>query len=261
MITFKKQFSQQALVIKFSLCLTTSMFVILCGILLFGVTNAGVFENTQSKVAPYDLEDEVRDQVEALETTVRSAISSSFRSLDNLVREVYSFRDASITEANLSIQQEYETLDGQLTTIKDLAQAAGQDINICLETNEPLLNQLPDNIIASLRDCLAFANQELTIILNDARYRIDTTMNDARVFYFQIDSCRGDFLCISPIVTKIELAMIEIPQKIGVEVERAADLYDDLKVSIGQCTDQKAAQFATEGSLILNDIATCVNNM
>jgi hypothetical protein len=86
-------------------------------------------------------------------------------------------------------------------------------------------------------------------------------MNDARVFYFHIDSCRGDFLCISPIVTKIELAMIEIPQKIGVEVERAADLYDDLKVSIGQCTDQKAAQFATEGSLILNDIATCVNNM
>ena len=166
-----------------------------------------------------------------------------------------------MSAAEIAIQQEYQAFTTQVTTLKDLAQSAGYNVDICLQINEPLLDQLPQEIIDTLMECLAFANLEVTIIQNDSRYRIDILMNEVNVFDFQLDLCAGDFLCMSPLVEAIELALVNIPQKIGLIVQEAGDLAEDLKVLIKECTDAKVAQFVTEGGIVVSDISDCIDNI
>ncbi|KAJ3665294.1 hypothetical protein Zmor_000795 [Zophobas morio] len=209
----------------------------------------------------YDLEDEIREKLENLRSTVRGSISAAISSVDNMMRQLFSFRNYAMLSATSAARELFQTFNNQITTLKDLAHAANQNIDVCLENNEPLLTDLYEDVVNILWECLTFADREMSIIQKEANYKIDTLMSEVNMFDFQVDLCAGDFLCMSSLITEIELAMIKIPQKIGLEVEQVNELFNELKVLIQECMDSKLAHITTEGGAIVTKITDCVNNI
>lgn len=170
-------------------------------------------------------------------------------------------RNQAMEEARIDFQQERDTLLGELQTIESLGESGGVDVSLCTEPETNRINDLLNTLNDELNKCLAFSNQEVTIIQNDARYYITTKMTYVEVFNFQIDYCTNDFLCISPILERVELAKVEIPQEIGVEANKAAELCDDLKVLVKQCTDDKKTDMVAEGEVYVSNAKTCADKL
>ncbi|RZC34522.1 hypothetical protein BDFB_003798, partial [Asbolus verrucosus] len=139
---------------------------------------AATIKGVNGEVNPYDLVDEAKAQLQELLSIVRSTIFQAFRDLDNSARDLVYYRDNALSGARLSIQSGYETLEAQLSTIKNLAEIDGTDISPCLAGNEQALNELPEVCLDDLRECLVFTNVEMTVILNNARYNIDIIINE-----------------------------------------------------------------------------------
>lgn len=212
-------------------------------------------------VKPLDLIDDAKAQVTELRGIVRSSITAGSASVDNNIYDVYMVRDQAMEEARIDFQQERDTLLGELQTLESLGETAGVDVTACTDSEKDRINNLLNTLNDELNKCLAFSNQEVTIIQNDAYYYMSTKMTYVEVFNFQIDYCRGDFLCVSPILERVELAMVEIPEEIGVEANKAGELCDDLKVLVKQCTDDRKSDMVAEGSIYVSDASSCVNKL
>ena len=103
--------------------------------------------------------DEVREQLAVLNSTVQGTIFAGLNSINGL-----------LISTQTAVQQEYDIFSSEITTLKDLAQIAGHNVDMCLETNQSLLDQLPQTIMTSLADCMSLTNTEVAIIMNDAKY-------------------------------------------------------------------------------------------
>jgi hypothetical protein len=74
-------------------------------------------------------------------------------------------------------------------------------------------------------------------------------------------SCDGSILCVSPIVTEVEKAKIELPQQIEAEVLEVEGFVGDLKVIVEECSDNNVADFTGYVTDLLVRISDCANEI
>jgi hypothetical protein len=158
-----------------------------------------------------------------------------------------------LQQAVIAIQQEQSTVDEQITQIKELAHAANEDISSCTDIREELLSRLPAEYNEMLRNCIFGKNREEARIVADAKYIVDVAVNKVHNLEFQFRQCRDDLLCLSPLITEIELDKIRLPQNIRTEVSAAQALLTTLKLSVAQCSDQNVSEYTSDANAILQE--------
>lgn len=210
---------------------------------------------------PRDLLDEVREQLVQLRTTMQIRIWNSISELDYQERDFFKHRDNVFQESTVALQQKYESLLGQITASKILAETANINVSSCVDEPEEALFNLQKQITSNFWMCEWDANQESRKIVVETTYNTDILINHVEVFEFQIESCRGNFICIQPILTQIQLAIVTYPLKIDEELESSQNLFDQLKVFITKCDAIELAKITGEGDNIVENAIDCVNRL
>lgn len=205
--------------------------------------------------------DEARAEYDDLQYLVRGVILNGFTTINNVVYDIFMYRNNMLEQSRIDFRQERETCSATVETLKGLGESAGVDVTACTDSAQSLLTALTSTLEDRLLECLVFTNVEATVIQNDARYYMDTLMTEVEIFDFQLKVCGEDFLCIEPILTQILEAKITIVQRIGVELDKANDLGEDLKVLIKQCADDKKSQSVAESGNVVSDATDCVNKL
>jgi hypothetical protein len=211
--------------------------------------------------APRDLVDEAEKQLEELKSTVQGQIIVAHNDLQTIEIDFLSNSNNILQVGTIAIQQEQSTVDGQITQIKELAHAANKDISSCTDIREELLSRLPGEYNEMLRNCIFGKNREEAQIVADAKYIVDVAVNKVHNLEFQFRQCRDDLLCISPLITEIELDKIRLPQNIRTEVNAAQALLTTLKLSVAQCSDQNVSEYTSDANAILQDIISCADRI
>lgn len=188
-------------------------------------------------------------------------IWNSLSELDYQERGYLSARNNVYGESSTALQQEYQTLRNELEASKSLASEAGVDATSCINYPEEAIFKLQQQIADNFLMCQYYSNLESTQIRVDATYNTDVLINHVEIFEFQLEFCSGDFICVEPLLSKIELAIVDYPQKIDLELENSQKLYDELKVSIKNCLSEELSRITGEGSSIVNNAVSCVNNL
>jgi hypothetical protein len=104
-------------------------------------------------------------------------------------------------------------------------------------------------------------NEEVANIVDSSKYVVDVTINKVDSLRFQVGSCDGSILCVSPIVTDVEKAKIELPQQIEAEVREVEGFVGDLKVIVEECSDNNVADFTGYVTELLVRISDCANEI
>jgi hypothetical protein len=212
-------------------------------------------------LTPRDLADEAEEQLDELKNIVRGDILVAHADLQSLQTAFMTYSDNILKNGAIEIQQESEAIDGQLTTIKDLAHSAGKDVSSCTDIREEVLGRLPERYVEAMGDCIGSINNEAQRILESSKYIVDISINKVHELDFQLRQCRGDILCISPLVTEISLSKIRLPQNIKTEVQAAESILTTLKLSTQGCSDDRVAEYTSEANSILGDITACVDRI
>ncbi|XP_044258097.1 uncharacterized protein LOC123007107 [Tribolium madens] len=212
-------------------------------------------------ITPRDLIDDATKQLEELKSIVQGQILVAHSDLQQVQQDFQTYGANSAESAAVNIQQEKDTIDSQLQTIKDLAHSAGKDVSACTDIRETVLDRLPRSYVDEMNRHIAGLISEVGTILSDARYIVDISINKVHSLEHQLEKCKGDILCISPLITEIQMNKIRLPQNIKTEVQAAESLADTLKVSVNDASEQNVAQYTSEASSILGDITACVNRI
>jgi hypothetical protein len=85
---------------------------------------------------PYDLVDEVYAQIDELRALIQGVILEAHDNLDSLSTNLLSYSDSTVEDGGIAIDQVHETVNSQLTQIKELAASANKDITKCLSGRE-----------------------------------------------------------------------------------------------------------------------------
>ncbi|CAH1372986.1 unnamed protein product [Tenebrio molitor] len=212
-------------------------------------------------LTPRDLADEAEKQLDELQSIVQGEILVAHDDLQSLETAFTTYSDNILKNGAIEIQQESEAVDGQLTTIKDLAHSAGKDVSYCTDIREEVLERLPENYIAAMGDCIRTINYQAQQILSSSKYIVDIIINKVYSLQSQLTQCWGDILCISPLVTEISLSKIRLPQNIKTEVQAAESTLTTLRLSSQGCSDDRVAEYTSEANSILRDITACVDRI
>ncbi|EEZ97906.1 uncharacterized protein LOC103312155 isoform X2 [Tribolium castaneum] len=212
-------------------------------------------------ITPRDLIDEATKQLEELKATVQGQILAAHSELEEIDQDFQTYGVNTADAALITIQQEKETIDAQLQTVKDLAHSAGKDITSCTNIREDVLNRLPSTYAEQIIKQIGGLIKEVGALLSEARYIVDISINKVHDLEHQLANCKGEILCISPLITEIQLNKIRLPQNIKTEVQAAESLVTTLKVSVNDAGEQNVAQYTSEASAILGDITACVNRI
>jgi hypothetical protein len=212
-------------------------------------------------IRPRDLADEAQEQLDELQSIVLGDIIVAHYDFQSYRTAFTTYSDNTLKNGAIEIQQESEEVDAQLTTIKDLVHSAGKDVSSCIDIREEVLERLPESYIVPMGDCIGTINNEAQRILDSSTYIVDISFNKVNELKFQLQQCRGDLLCISPLVTEISLSKIRFPQNIKTEVQAAESSLTTLKLSTQGCSDDGVAEYASEAGTIIEDIAACVDRI
>jgi hypothetical protein len=212
-------------------------------------------------LTPRDLADEAQRQLNELKNIVQGDILVAHDDLQSLETAFTTYSDKIVKNGAIEIQQESELVDGQLTTIKDLAHSAGKDVSSCTDIREEVLERLPENYIAAMGDCIRNINYQAQGILSSSTYIVGIIIYKVYNLENQLAQCWGDILCISPLVTEISLSKIRLPQNIKTEVQAAESTLTTLRLSTQGCSDDRVAEYTSEASSILGDITACVDRI
>jgi hypothetical protein len=212
-------------------------------------------------VKPRDLIEEVEQELVELSRIIQSEIFVAHNRLQFARTDFITYDSNVLSTGAIAVQQEAETLVAQLNTIKDLSHAAGQDISSCTNVREEELEDLPGRYIEQMSECIGVVEKEAFGILDDAKYVIDISMNKVHEIEFHLKQCQGDLLCISPLVTEIQLNRVRLPQNIKAEVQAAESTLSTLELSTQACSEDRIAEYTVEGNAILQDITACVDRI
>lgn len=186
---------------------------------------------------------------------------SAYDDLTSASAEFANFGENTLQEGKIDIEQEHETVIEQITQIKDLAMGAGYDVSSCTNIREQLLNLLPQEYTEEMSKCISETSAEESRIMTDARYVVDIYYNQVGDLEFQVKQCKGEILCLSPILTQIELDMVRLPQYIRTEVIAVEELLKPLQLSVQSCSTTKITAYVGDATAIVQDIESCVNNI
>ncbi|KAJ3665282.1 hypothetical protein Zmor_000784 [Zophobas morio] len=210
---------------------------------------------------PRDLVDQIEEELNQLSSIVQGAILVAHNDLSNLEYDFLNYGNNVMLEAGISIDQEKQSIDTQLTTITDMANSVNADISPCTDIRQELLERLPAEYTNQLKTCIFDKNKQEAGLVSDAKYVVDVVINKVHNLEFQVRQCKESILCLQPILTEIELDKIRLPQTINTEVLSVDTFLTSLKLSVVQCSDSSVSQYIADATTILQQIIDCVNRI
>lgn len=202
--------------------------------------------------------DDATEQLENLRAVVTAAIFQGHIDLENLVTDAITNRDDKYTDAEVSLDTEYERVFNKLQTIKEYFGNAGANMTICLQWREAVVLELPNRCRNDLNDCLKPLIDEIEDVKTNANYTIDIIVTDVDAYEFQLKQCGDQILCLTELITQIALAEDRITTKVQKQVDDTSEQLDTLKVPIGECMDAAVAYMIETGDGVVDYIGECL---
>lgn len=203
--------------------------------------------------------DEIYEKLEELELTVKTSITTNSDSIDDMVLASRTTRQNLYAAAEIDLDQEWSTVWLRVLKIKELS--VGYNIAVCLQWREDVILRLPQRCRDDMNTCLDPFDTLLDSIGSDSKAKISVLINEVDSLNGQVVQCDGSLLCLEPLVTQIELASIEIPQKAAVEVENAKTMIAEIDVETKDCIDAGVAYMVATGHGATDVIEDCANNI
>jgi hypothetical protein len=215
-----------------------------------------------ANVRPYDMLDDAQALIDDLNQLVLGKIFAAHDNLDDLNMEIVSYSINVRLNAEIDINQEYLTVEEELSNVKELGESTGKDISSCLDGTEDQINQLPDTYVQQINQCVSDLQEEFKDYLSDRRYNTDVVINTVQQLSFKLGQCSPDELdCIMNIIDSIEGYEENLPLLIAVEVTKAEENKEIVKAKIQQCSDTGLAGFVQDVTSLLGEITDCVNSI
>ncbi|CAH1372987.1 unnamed protein product [Tenebrio molitor] len=130
-----------------------------------------------ANVRPYDMLDDAQALIDDLNQLVLGKIFAAHDNLDDLNMEIVSYSINVRLNAEIDINQEYLTVEEELSNVKELGESTGKDISSCLDGTEDQINQLPDGYVQQINQCVSDLQEEFKDYLSDRRYKTDVVIN------------------------------------------------------------------------------------
>jgi hypothetical protein len=240
--------------------------VVLCFFsLLIPQNNCLARKNVKIKpanVRPYDMLDDAQALIDDLNQLVLGKIFAAHDNLDDLNMEIVSYSINVRLNAEIDINQEYLTVEEELSNVKELGESTGKDISSCLDGTEDQINQLPDGYVQQINQCVSDLQEEFKDFLSDRRYKTDVVINTVQQLSFKLGQCSSDDIdCIMNIIDSIEGYEENLPLLIAVEVTKAEENKEIVKAKIQQCSDTGLTGFVQDVTSLLGEITDCVNSI
>jgi gas vesicle protein len=225
------------------------------------VGTAEIAKITRSKgISPFTLYDQALEKLTELRETVNNAILAAHSEISSSRSAHDNYADGVKDKGESELNDAAQTIDGQITDIKNLV--GDVNINICLDFNVPALDDLLTDQIGELKSCITDINNRLNSQISDVLRNVDSTINKVDDLENQLSFCTsGSIICISPVVRDIDVAKIELPETINVEVHKANENFDVLTTEVDGCSTSSVATYNTESRILLERIEKCVNDL
>lgn len=203
--------------------------------------------------------DEIYEKLEALESTVKTSITTNSDSIDDLALTTRTNRQNLYAAAEIDLDQEWSNVWLRVLKIKELS--VGYNIAVCLQWREDVILRLPQRCRDDMNTCLDPFDDLLDGITNDSKAKISVLISEVDSLNGQVVQCNEELTCLTPLVTEIDLASIEIPQKAAVEVNNARTMIAEIDVEIKACIDAGVAYMVANGNGATDAIEDCANNI
>lgn len=205
--------------------------------------------------------DEAQAQLSELKIVVETQIEITMDAIKMIGYDLSGYRSRINQVARTAFKATIKEYQDQLENLESLGDAAGVNVTSCTTSYKKELYYLTVYIETPLYACHTWANGVIEEATNNAYYYANIIMTEVEMLNFQIISCQSDIVCLSPILTKIETATIELPQKIDQESVNAQKEADSLKVLLDQCADDAVAGKTAEALVMMDTATQCVNDL
>lgn len=161
----------------------------------------------------------------------------------------------------MKLSQQSNTVGQRLKLAKDMGTNAQIDISDCLTRETELYSILREHI-DDLQNCVGDTHNEADTIINDSKYYADVQFTKVNQIEFQLNTCTSDsILCISPILTTIQQEMIDLPNKIKLEVDKTDKLAETLKILYNDCQTLEVTKYSGKSNGIISEIFACITTL
>lgn len=205
--------------------------------------------------------DEAQGQIESLRARVRGEILEAHSNLNSFIIQYQVQKNIVNKLAGLQIFNEHTTVVNQVKSLANLAASAGVDASVCTEPRQEVVDNLANKHYNNLFGCINNVTQKANQLVDDATYQVDIEINTVNRLEFQLNQCNGELLCISTLVTEIELNEIRLPENIKTTVNTVEDLVNSMTGSLNECGNIHVAAFQSECTTNINEIESCIENL
>ncbi|KAJ3660541.1 hypothetical protein Zmor_004984 [Zophobas morio] len=228
---------------------------------LFSLLLLVLVTSQYAQTSVYDVVEDAKIELSNLRALVFGHIQVAQDNFAHYYSDIASYSHNIVSLGELSIDQVYAEVAAELTQIKDLALAAGKDISYCTGGREQMIHRLPDELKGRLETCIAAQTDEAKSVLDSSIYLVDTVMTRVQSLEFQLDRCANEPSCVSVLLTQIEKDTTDLPLQIQLQINKAKEMLDELKVIVKECNDNNVADFTAYVTDLVAQIADCANKI
>lgn len=199
--------------------------------------------------------------METLRATVRGEILEAHSNLNSFIIQYQVQKNIVNKLAGLQIFNGQTTIVNQINALVNLAASAGVDASECTEPRQEVVNNLSNKHYDNLFSCINTITQKANQLVDDASYQVDIEINTVDRLEFQLNQCNKELLCISALVTEIQLSEVKLPENIKTKVNTVEDLVNSMTGSLNECGNIHVAAFESESANNIKEIQDCIENL
>ncbi|XP_044254767.1 uncharacterized protein LOC123005174 [Tribolium madens] len=216
---------------------------------------------SQISVSQSSIIDEAKTKLNNLYSLVLGNIQSAEDDFSQYYTDIAVYGHNIDNLGKMDIETMHQTVDFEIDQLEEIGHSAHVDISSCIKGQREVISQFRDLFENRLGGCVNDKTEEAAGVLKGSKYTVDVTMNSVHRLDHELGVCGDSILCISPVLNKINLATISLPQQIKSEVNKAGDLLQDLKVMVAECRDNNVAEFTSYVTSLVAIIENCVNKI
>ncbi|XP_018571432.1 uncharacterized protein LOC108911082 [Anoplophora glabripennis] len=230
---------------------------------LFGLTVSVFFLQIYSQTS-LQVKNDTTDLLAILKKVTSESVDRAKLIIDAAAVKVESTAGSVERDAEIVMNTVGDGFKRQLDAIKEIAADADVNIDECLAENEEKLLNIPRKFYMYFFRNVSYKVMEGVSYAVDAMRNVQRVKDEITDFEEELADCEGDISstnCLDKLSTKIEEAILSLPNKIRKFVKTGQTLADESRSGIEDYAPTVINNLESEGGAIITMIFECVDNI
>lgn len=207
-----------------------------------------------------DLIQKLNEAIQKLTDIVNSSIESAVGKLNEIKDTIIANANEVISKAGSTINVLINNVKAEVDKIKEEAENLGDDVKECIDENMAELEQLPQQIMDKLYQCVNDQLTEANSITDEAKGTILKVRDELARLPEKVRECNSSFTCILKLSAQVAKDMSSIPLEIASTVSKATQFIATVKVDMEACGVKKVIEASQEAGEIGEKVIKCVGD-